>query len=75
MATQTKRIAGLAEIRLVGAAVGGMATDTGKPVTTDGVEAVRQIIVAGFAKGVGAVDQQVIETAAVGLVAGLTLVG
>jgi hypothetical protein len=57
VATQTERIAGLAEVGPVGAAVRCMTTDTGKSTAAYGMEAVGQTGMAGFARGIDIVRQ------------------
>ena len=74
MASKTQGIAAGAEIGTVCAAVWDMTTHASETIAADGMEAMRQIGMAGFAKGIGAGGEQVGNVAAVGLVAGSALI-
>ena len=73
MATETERIAGLAKVGPVGAAVRRMTADAGKSLAAHGMEAVRQTGVAGIACAIDSVRQQVTMFATARLVTGHAL--
>ncbi len=74
MTTQAKSITSIEQISFVVAAVGAVTTDTRQFITTDRMEPMWQIAVAGFAQGIGVTDQKAIDIAVVWFVAGGALV-